>query len=232
MPIYRLTVLAILAAVVGPGTSPVHSQPLEERLQRYVVARIAEFEKIPGERRQELQRLALYVHDRLKANQAARLTFICTHNSRRSQLCQVWATTAAAYFGVPHVEAFSGGTQATAFNSRAVATLRRAGLLVNQVKMSENPRYDVRYHLDGPGLECFSKLYFAAPNPKTDFCAVMTCSQADKMCPLVKGASLRISLPFDDPKEFDGTPQETARYDERCQQIAREILFVFSKVQP
>ncbi len=58
----------------------------------------------------------------------------------------------------------------------------------------------------------------------------MTCSQADKRCPIVAGAAARIALPFDDPKEFDGTPLERSKYDERCQQIARELLFVFAEV--
>jgi hypothetical protein len=232
MPGYRLTVLGLLAAAAAAGAAPVHPQALNEPLQKYVAARIAEFDKIPADRREELRKLALDIHDRLERNQTARLIFICTHNSRRSQLCQIWGATAAAYYGVLRIETYSGGTQATAFNSRAVAALRRAGLVIDQPKMTQNPRYQVRYRDDGPGLECFSKVYFAAPNPRSDFYAVMTCAQADKMCPLVKGAALRISLPFDDPKEFDGTPQEAAGYDERCRQIAREVLFAFSNVQP
>ena len=58
-------------------------------------------------------------------------------------------------------------------------------------------------------------------------------ARADKQCPFVPGAALRIGLPFDDPKAFDNTPREAAMYDERCQQIARELLYVFSEaVQP
>ena len=104
MPGYRLTFLGLLAAAVAAGAAPVHPQALDEPLRKYVAARIAEFDRIPAERRQQLRRLAVYVHDRLEKNQPARLTFICTHNSRRSQLCQIWATTAAAYYGVPHVD--------------------------------------------------------------------------------------------------------------------------------
>jgi hypothetical protein len=80
-------------------------------------------------------------------------------------------------------------------------------------------------------LECFSKVYDAEPNPTSDFCAVMTCSEADKNCPAVRGAAIRISLPFEDPKVADGTPEEAATYDERCAQIAREMLFVFSLIE-
>ncbi|MCK4776283.1 MAG: protein-tyrosine-phosphatase, partial [Candidatus Krumholzibacteria bacterium] len=63
-----------------------------------------------------------------------------------------------------------------------------------------------------------------------DFCAVMTCSQADKNCPVVVGASMRVAIPYDDPKAFDGTDQEAANYDERCRQISREMLYLFSAV--
>jgi len=79
-------------------------------------------------------------------------------------------------------------------------------------------------------MECFSKVYSARPNPTADYCAVMTCSQSDMNCPVVTGASVRIATPFDDPKAFDGTPEEATKFDERCQQIARELLVVFSKV--
>jgi protein-tyrosine-phosphatase len=226
----RLAAFGILTTIVSTGAAPVHPEVLNEKLQRYVAARIGEFDNIPNERRKQLGRLAAYIRDNVRLNQPARLTFICTHNSRRSQLCQIWAATAAAYYGVPHVEAFSGGTEVTAFNSRAVAALQRAGFAINDPKSTPNPRYRVSWHVDGPELECFSKVYHDTSNPKSDFCAVMTCSQADKLCPNVQGASKRISMPYDDPKAFDGTPQEAGQYDERCRQIAHEILFTFSEV--
>jgi len=203
---------------------------LNPSLQQYVEARTAEFDEILGERKQQLAIIANFIRGRGRAGQPARLTFICTHNSRRSHLAQIWAQTAAGYYGIPGVETFSGGTEATAFNERAVATLRRAGFSISQPAASENPRYQVRVRADASPMECFSKIYDQAPNPKTDFCAVMTCSQADKACPLVAGASLRVALPFEDPKAFDGTPQETEQYDARCRQIAREMLYLFSTV--
>jgi arsenate reductase (thioredoxin) len=47
-------------------------------------------------------------------------------------------------------------------------------------------------------------------------------------CPIVRGASHRVSIPYKDPKVADDTPTESAAYDERCAQIAREMLFAFS----
>jgi arsenate reductase len=58
----------------------------------------------------------------------------------------------------------------------------------------------------------------------------MTCTHADENCPFIPGAT-RISLPYEDPKAFDGTPEEEAIYAERCRQIARELLFAFSQVK-
>jgi len=36
----------------------------------------------------------------------------------------------------------------------------------------------------------------------------------------------RFALPYDDPKQSDGTPTEVKTYDERCRQIAREMLYM------
>lgn len=38
-------------------------------------------------------------------------------------------------------------------------------------------------------------------------------------------------MPYEAPKAFDGQPDETAKYDERCKQIATETGYVFSKVK-
>jgi arsenate reductase len=229
MSTLRWAGLGILTVVIGAETVLADSKTVNEKLREYITTRLDEVDQIPQGRQRDLQKIAAYVRDHVDRRRTARLTFVCTHNSRRSILCQVWGATAAAYFDVPDVETFSGGTEATAFNSRAVAVLRRAGLEIDEPAPVKNPRYSVRFRSDGPALECFSKIYTEAPNPKADFCVVMTCAEADKKCPFVKGAALRIALPFDDPKAFDNTPQETAMYDERCRQIARELLYVFSE---
>ena len=200
-------------------------------LASHVAAVLAEMDDIPAERKAVLERLAGPVRVRTATGEIAKLTFICTHNSRRSQMAQIWAQGAAQYFGVPRVETFSGGTEATAFNPRAVAALERAGFRIDTPEEEENPVYRVRYTDDKDAMECFSKAYDQPPNPKQDFVAVMTCSQADRDCPLVLGAIERIAIPYDDPKAFDGTEHEAAKYDERCRQIGREMLYVFSRVK-
>jgi arsenate reductase (thioredoxin) len=200
------------------------------QLKSYITAREAEFDQIPAARKEQLTPLVNYVRERTKAGQPIKLTFICTHNSRRSHLSQIWARTAAERYGVAKVETFSGGTETTAFNPRAVAALRRAGFLIDDQLEVGNPKYEVRWHADAAPLTCFSKKYDQSPNPRGDFAAVMTCTQADEACPVVAGAAARIAIPYDDPKAFDNTPEEQRMYDERTAQIARELLYVFAQV--
>ncbi len=211
-----------VAAESRPAISP--------KVQAYLDQRRGEFDQIPAERQQQLQKIAAYVNRQKAAGQPARLTFICTHNSRRSHLSQIWAMVAAMEQGVAGVETFSGGTEATAFNPRAIAAIQRAGLIVEKTTEGKNPHYTVRCDNLGKGVTCFSKVYSDAPNPTKDFCAVMTCLQADESCPLVQGSALRIAIPYEDPKVADDTPEEAARYDERCAQISREMLYLFSRV--
>ena len=164
----------------------------------------------------------------LKVSSSPKLHFICTHNSRRSHLSQIWAQTLAHHFGF-EVETFSGGTEATAFNPNAVAAIERAGFLVDK-EGDTNPRYSVSFSDEVEPMQCFSKKYDEAPNPTAEFAAMMTCSEADAECPIVFGADKKIKLFYRDPKLADGTPEEAATYDERCKQIATEMYFVFNSL--
>jgi arsenate reductase len=203
------------------------TMPLFPVLQQYADSLTFEFEQIPEERRKELKQLSLYIQAQKDSGQTVRLTFICTHNSRRSHIGQIWAATAAAFYGVEGIETYSGGTETTAFNPRAVAALERAGFVIENPG-GDNPRYLVHMQEGNAGLRCFSKKYDDPSNPNKDFAAVMTCSQADAECPFIPGASFRLTLPYNDPKEADNTPEEQIRYDERVRQIGREMMYVFA----
>ena len=204
---------------------------LPRELASFVTAALTELDRIPEERRKKLGELAAYIAERREAEQPVRLTFICTHNSRRSHLSQIWAETASHVFGIDGVETFSGGTEATEFNARAVAAVRRAGFLVDRPGDGNNPVIQVRFAEEAAPMECFSKVYDQPPNPTEGFAAVMTCSDADAACPIVFGAEARIAIPYDDPKAADGTPEEERAYDERCRQIAREMLWAFREAR-
>ena len=215
-------------------TDPVQIAPtrLYPEIESYVLQRTKEFDQISNERRLELLQLANYVGGNISKGQEARLTFVCTHNSRRSHLTQIWAQIAAAYFGLNHVQTFSGGTEVTACNPRTVAALKRCGLRFStEEESSSNPHYAVAFSDQQPSLICYSKVFNKAPNPSSNYCAVMTCSHADQNCPVAIGCDLRLAIRYEDPKVSDDTPQEAATYDERCAQIAREMLYAISQVK-
>ncbi len=196
----------------------------------YVQKRLQEFDLIDSGRQRVLRELADYVGSTMASGGTARLVFICTHNSRRSHLSEIWAAVAAAHYRLAAVETYSGGTEATAFNPRAVAALERSGCAVSVAGAADNPEYSIRFgdSVDVPPR--FSKIYSASPNPTQGFCAVMTCDSAEKACPTVSGATKRLAISYVDPQVADDTADEATVYDERCAQIAREMLFALAIV--
>lgn len=190
-----------------------------------------EYDQIPLDRKNTLKQLFAFIEKKLKTREPITLNFICTHNSRRSHIAQLWAQTAAAYYGINNVSCYSGGTEATAFNPRAVKAMQDSGFTITKTKEGENPVYEVHFADGAEPVIAFSKTYDNPFNHNKDFAAIMTCSLADENCPLVAGASARIALTYDDPKEFDGTPQEADKYAERVHQIGRDIFYAFSLIK-
>jgi arsenate reductase len=202
-----------------------------EELSSYIESAVAEMNSIPEERKKLLKTVADFIKSKKDSNKVANLTFICTHNSRRSHMSQIWAAAAAAHYGLEdRVNTYSGGTEATAFYPSAVAAVERAGFKIRNPG-GDNPHYQVTYSEDGKLLECFSKKYDDPFNANEHFAAVMNCSSADEACPFIPGADLRVPIRFVDPKESDGTEREAATYDERCKQIATEMLYMMSQVE-
>lgn len=234
-----LLAASLAVACAAPSTAtesaaPAAAEPaptavLYPKVAEHLESLRPQVDRIPAERREVLDRIAEYVRSRRAAGQSAALTFICTGNSRRSHLGQLWAAAASRHLGVDGVATYSGGTEPSAFNPRTIATLERVGFAVERpTEDGDNPRYRVRFAADVAAIESFSKRYDDPVNPRADFVAVMTCSEADEGCPFVPGAALRVALPYDDPKAADGTPDEAARYDERSRQIATEMLYLFA----
>lgn len=186
------------------------------------------FPAISKERLQLLDEMAAYLRAKMKQGKEIRLNFICTHNSRRSQFSQIWAQTAAAYYGI-EANCYSGGVEVTSFNPRAVAAIQRDGFKVVK-KEGENPVYFIFYSEDEQPVVAFSKLYDDAINAPKDFAAVMTCDHADENCPVISGAERRFPLRFEDPKAFDDSLLEEKMYSERSHQIAAEMFYLFEKI--
>lgn len=188
------------------------------------------FDSIPAKRKIVLQPLVDYIQEKSSAGQEIRLNLICTHNSRRSHLSQVWSQTAAAHYGVKNVFCYSGGTEATAMFPMAAKTLAKQGFQIQTITEGNNPVYAIKYAANAHPVIGFSKTFDDDFNPQTEFAAIMTCSSADEGCPFIAGAEKRIPITFEDPKAFDNTPQQAEKYEERSIQIATEMFYVFSQI--
>lgn len=186
---------------------------------------------ISVERQNIAQPLVDYIQSRADSNQEIRLNFICTHNSRRSHLSQVWAQTLAHYFDIKNVFCYSGGTETTALFPMAAKTLENTGFEIDTIAEGSNPIYAIKYAADAHPILGFSKKFDSNFNPNSNFAAVLTCSSADKECPYIPNAEVRIPMTFEDPKAFDNTPQQAEKYNERSLQIATELKYVFSKIK-
>lgn len=186
---------------------------------------------VPNDRIAILSPLVDYIQNKVDANEEIRLNFICTHNSRRSHLSQIWAQAMAFHFGIKNVFCYSGGTEATALFPKVAETLTHQGFQIEKVSQEQNPVYAVKFDGNEHPIIGFSKTYFNDFNPKSNFAAIMTCSNADEGCPMVFGAEARFPIKYDDPKAFDGTEVMNEKYAERSLQIASEMHYVFSKIK-
>lgn len=200
-------------------------------IKQYIASLEQDFDAITPERKKALKELADYIAYSSEEHGYVRLTFICTHNSRRSHIAQIWAHAFSMYFEVENISVYSGGTEATAFHPNAIQTLRKCGFRIDDDSSKNNPRYRIQTGEKLPDLICFSKELTEPPNPENTFCAVMVCSDADENCPVVHGAEKRISMPYEDPRHADGTPEEAAAYADRCREIARDLMWCFNSVR-
>jgi arsenate reductase len=189
------------------------------------------FETISAERKSVLQPLIDFIQLKTDTQQEIRLNLICTHNSRRSHLSQVWAQTAAYYYDIKNVFCYSGGTEATALFSKVAEILEKTGFKIKRLSEQNNPIYGIKFAPTAAPVIGFSKTYDDDFNPESGFAAIMTCSQADGGCPFIAGAEKRIAVTYEDPKVFDNTPEQTEKYQERSLQIATEMFYVFSQIK-
>lgn len=177
-----------------------------------------------------LNPLIEYIQSKKDKNQAINLNFICTHNSRRSHLSQIWAQTLSHFFNIENVTCFSGGTEATAMYPKVSETLQKTGFDIIKISEGKNPIYSIKFDVNIHPIIGFSKTYDHKFNPKSNFAAIMTCSSADQGCPFISGAEKRIPITYEDPKLFDNTDLQNEKYLERSNQIATEMKYVFQKI--
>lgn len=114
----------------------------------------------------------------------------------------------------------------------AAKTLANSGFEVKTISEGNNPIYHIKYSENEHPIIGFSKKLDDDFNPKSEYAAVMTCSQAEGGCPFIAGAEKRIPITYEDPRIYDNTPQQAEKYNERSLQIATELFYVFSQIQP
>lgn len=190
-----------------------------------------DLKSIPENRKEILQQLIDLVQEPVQRNERVNINCICTHNSRRSHLTQIWAKVASMYHRIRKVNTYSGGTEATAVYPMILKTIENQGIDVLQLSESDNPVYAYKYDDLAPPIIGFSKKYTDKFNPQSGFIALMTCGDADDKCPVVLGASGRVALTYVDPKVSDGTEQQAETYAARSRQIATEMFYVFSRIE-
>jgi hypothetical protein len=197
--------------------------------------------------RQAGLKLADWVAKNYQRGKRLDVTVICTGNSRRSILGATMGNVAAAYYGMPEVRFHSGGTAPTACNVRTVTALKAIGVEIEPTgteatrgePQTANPVYRIRWGSSGetggggPVMEAteFSKRYDNPANPQNGFAALMVCGEADAGCPVVRGSALRVSVPYLDPKIYDGGAFEAAKYAERRDDMGRLMLAVMMQAR-
>jgi len=220
------------------ATAPESRRKLSPKLRDHADYLTTTFEIIDPPHREAAEKLAEWIAANYDPGKPLHVTVVCTGNSRRSILGSSMGNMAAAYYGMSEIRFHSGGTAPTAFNPRTIASLKAIGFEVEPTgkearrgePKTENPMYRVFW---GEGFESleFSKHYGDASNPQKGFAALMVCSEADAGCPVVKGAALRVSMPYLDPKIYDDGAYESAKYAERRDDIGRLMLSVFAQVR-
>ncbi len=217
---------------------PESRKALNLRVAAYADMLTTSFDMIDEAHREAGSKLVDWLVENYKPGQPLHCTTICTGNTRRSILGATMGNIAAAYYGMPEIRFHSGGTAPSAFNPRTITALMEIGVAVEPAGReaprgepnTANPIYVLRW---GQGMEAneFSKTYFDASNPQERFAALMVCGEADAACPLVKGAAVRIAMPYLDPKIYDHSVYESQKYAERRDDIGRLMLSVMMQVK-
>lgn len=204
---------------------------MEESIRNWLEERKAEFGQIEEDRKKLLMSMGGSFYEKLKKQERINLLFVCTHNSRRSQMAQALMQAASDYYHIVGIQPLSAGTKETAFHPYAIKALRSSGFLIKQVEAGSNPVYEVKLNANTAVGDMFSKALDHISVPVKDFVAVMVCDQADAECPFVPGADSRFSVHYEDPGKNDRHPDPLGFYKQTLRNIGREMMFLASSIR-
>tara|TARA_B100000886_G_scaffold285967_1_gene210466 strand:- start:4029 stop:4604 length:576 start_codon:yes stop_codon:yes gene_type:complete len=184
---------------------------MNDRLSKYV----KEIEKFSLEdfQKARIKKISKTLKNEIKSCNS--IVFVCTHNSRRSQFCQVWSQILSDIYKL-NLSFQSAGVVKTEVYIGVIRSLQRAGVDIDETGT---------ILINNKQVSLFSKSLDEINFKK--FISIMTCSDAEKSCPTDPRSKKNISLFYPDPKRFDGTQDEIKEYDFTCKSIAAEINAIF-----
>jgi arsenate reductase len=117
-----------------------------------------------------------------EVGERARVLFLCTHNSARSQMAEGLLRQLAG----DRVEVHSAGTEATRVRPLAIRAMDEVGVNISEQESKTLDRY-----LHEP----------------FDY-VITVCDEANEACPFFPGAQSRLHWSFEDPSKAEGSEEE------------------------
>ena len=137
----------------------------------------------------------------------ARILFLCTGNSCRSQMAEGWAN----HLGGEWLEATSAGIEAHGKNSRAIAVMREAGV---DISRQESTRVT-------PEMLAQADL------------VVTVCGHADEHCPVLPPGARKMHWPLEDPAKATGTEDEImAKFRATRDEVKKRVENLIGGLKP
>ena len=113
----------------------------------------------------------------------ARVLFLCTHNSARSQM----AEALLRHYAGNRFEVYSAGLEPSQINPLTHKVMEELGI-------------DMQGQYAKPLTIYMGKVHFGY--------LITVCSKAEERCPIFPGMGVRLHWPFDDPAAFAGTEEQ------------------------
>jgi thioredoxin type arsenate reductase len=136
----------------------------------------------------------------------ARVLFLCTHNSARSQM----AEGLMRHLGGAEVEVFSAGTEPGSVRPEAIEVMRARGIDISGQ---------------------YSKSVQEYLGQSFDY-VVTVCDRAKESCPIFPGQPEQIHWSFDDPSAVDGPPEaRQAAFEQVARGLANRINFLLIAIR-
>jgi arsenate reductase (thioredoxin) len=128
----------------------------------------------------------------------ARILFLCTHNSARSQMAEGLLRHLAGH----RFEAHSAGTEATLIRPLAIRAMDEIGVDISEQESKTLERY-------------LSKSF--------DY-VITVCDDPNEACPFFPGAKHRLHWSFEDPSRAEGSEEERLAIFRRVRDEIREHI--------